>query len=490
MGDKKSRVLILGGGFSGLYTALEFERRKDPDIEVTLVNRDNFFLFTPMLHEIAASDLDMTNIVNPVRKMLRHVDFFAGDVESIDLEERAVLVSHGFDHHTHTLEYDHLVLALGSITNFFKLPGLDERALTMKSLGDAIQLRNRLIAHLEEADTECAAKDREALLTFVVAGGGFAGVETIASINDFLHDVLPFYPNLKPEMLRVVLVHPGEYILPELGESLGRYADQKLRERGVEIHRKTRVSGVTQREVQLNDGTQLTSFTLIWTAGASPNPTIDLLDCPKERGRLKVNEFLSVGNWPGIWAVGDCALVPDLTTGEFCPPTAQHAVREGRVLAHNIRAEIRGTAKKPFKFRTLGQLASIGRRTGVAQILGVKFSGFLAWFLWRGIYWSKLPRMEKKVRVAIDWLLDVLFTKDFTQFIAQRAPVISMPAAAINLSSSATAPLKRQAKRGGVEPIRHETAPVNDMHKTQILYPVRQALSNDLGIKTGPRRLY
>jgi NADH dehydrogenase len=455
--DKKSRVLILGGGFAGLYAALEFERWKNSDIEVTLVNRDNFFLFTPMLHEIAASDLDMTNIVNPVRKMLRHVDFFAGDVESINLKKRAVLVSHGFDHHTHTLEYDHLVLALGSTTNFFKLPGLEERALTMKSLGDAIQLRNRIIAHLEEADTECAAKDREALLTFVVAGGGFAGVETVASINDFLHDVLPFYPLLKPEMLRVVLVHPGDYILPELGEDLGSYADKKLRARGVEIRCKTRVSGVTPSKVRLNDGTELASFTLIWTAGASPNPTIDLLDCAKERGRLKVDQFLSVGTLPGVWAVGDCALVPDLTTGAFCPPTAQHAVREGKVLAHNILAEIRGTAKKPFKFRTIGQLASIGRRTGVAQILGFKFSGFLAWFLWRGIYWSKLPRTEKKVRVAIDWLLDLLFTKDFTQFIPQRAPVISVPATAMDFSSIAT-PTVRQGQPGGVNGIDFKSA--------------------------------
>ncbi len=460
MHDKKSRVLILGGGFAGVYAALEFERRKDPDIEITLVNRDNFFLFTPMLHEIAASDLDITNIVNPVRKMLRHVDFFAGDVESIDLEKRAVVVSHGFDHHTHTLEYDHLVLALGSITNFFKIPGLEERAFTMKSLSDAIQLRNRLIGHLEEADTECAAKDREGLLTFVVAGGGFAGVETIASINDFLRDVLPFYPNLKPEMLRVVLVHPGEYILSELGEKLGRYADGKLRHRGVEVRCKTRVSGVTQREVQLDDGTRLTSFTLVWTAGASPNPTVDLLDCPKERGRLQVSEFLDVRTLSGVWAIGDCALVPDLTTGEFCPPTAQHAVREAKVLAHNIRAEIRGTPKKPFKFRTLGQLASIGRRTGVGQVLGIRFSGFLAWFLWRGIYWTKLPRVEKKVRVAIDWLLDVLFTKDFTQFMRPRAAVISIPAAAIDFSPIAS-PTEREAQREKINRIHHESARLN-----------------------------
>ena len=428
MDHKKARVLILGGGFSGLYTALTFERWKPADIEVTLVNRDNFFLFTPMLHEIAASDLDITNIVNPVRKMLRYVDFFTGEVENIDLTSRAVVVSHGFDRHTHTLHYEHLVLALGSITNFFKLPGLEERALTMKSLGDAIRLRNHLIAHLEEADTECAAQDREALLTFVVAGGGFAGVETTASVNDFLRDVLPFYPNLKPEMLRVVLVHPGEYILPELGEDLGRYADRKLRARGVEIHDRTRVAGVTPREVQLSEGTRLTSLTLIWTAGVSPNPTINLIDCPKEHGRLKVNEFLNVETMPRVWAAGDCALIPDVTTGQFYPPTAQHALRQGKVLAHNILSEIRGTPKKAFKFRTLGQLASIGRHTGVAQILGLKFSGPLAWFLWRGIYWSKLPRLEKKVRVAIDWLLDVLFTKDFTQFVPQRSPAISLPA--------------------------------------------------------------
>src|SRR6516165_2123028 len=205
----KTRVLILGGGFGGLYAALEFEKRNDPRFEVTVVNRENFFLFTPMLHEIAASDLDLTNIVNPVRKMIRHINFFCGDVDKIDIEQKRVTVSHGFDRHSHELEYDHLVLAVGSVTNFFNLPGVAEHALTMKSLGDAIQLRNRLIAHLEEADSECAGADRSPLLTFVVAGGGFAGVETIASINDFLRDAMPtrscgnamlrFIPNAKSQ---------------------------------------------------------------------------------------------------------------------------------------------------------------------------------------------------------------------------------------------------------------------------------------------------
>src|SRR5881628_1401467 len=287
--SEKTRVLILGGGFGGLYAALQFEKRRDPRFGVTVVNRENFFLFTPMLHEIAASDLDLTNIVNPIRKMIRHVNFFCGDVDKIDIDKKQVVVSHGFDRHSHTLEYDHLVLALGSVTNFFNLPGVADRALTMKSLGDAIQLRNRLIAHLEEADTECARAERSPLLTFVVAGGGFAGVETIASINDFLRDALPFYPNLKEEMLRLVLVHPGEYILPELGEKLGRYADRKLRERGVEIFSKAKVAAVQPNEIALTTGEKIISSTLVWTAGTAPNPILDLVACPKERGRIKVN---------------------------------------------------------------------------------------------------------------------------------------------------------------------------------------------------------
>src|ERR1700751_3311347 len=217
MSDRKTRVLILGGGFGGLYAALQFEKRRDPRFEVTVVNRENFFLFTPMLHEVAASDLDVTTIVNPARKMLRRSTFFAGEVKAIDLAARQVVVAHGFDHHEHTLEYDYLVLGLGSTTNFYGIPGLAERALTMKSLGDAIHLRNHLIAHLEEAASECC-KMKNPLLTFVVAGGGFAGVETIAGINDFVRGALRSYPNLREDMIRVVLVHPGNFILPELGE--------------------------------------------------------------------------------------------------------------------------------------------------------------------------------------------------------------------------------------------------------------------------------
>jgi NADH dehydrogenase len=423
----RTRILILGGGFGGLYVAIELEKTlaRDPSIEITLINRENFFLFTPMLHEVAASDLDLSNIVNPIRKLLKRVQFFAGDVEAIDVERKTVSVSHGFDHHHHELPYDHLVIGLGSITNFYNLPGLEERALTMKSLGDAIHLRNRLIAQLEEADTECCAAVREPLLTFVVAGGGFAGVETIAGINDFVRGALRFYSNLNRAAIRMVLVHPGPVILPELGEKLGAYAQKKLAERRVEIRVNTKVTGVCESGVELSDGSFLNGKMLIWTAGTSPNPKLEPLPLPKERGRVLVEPTLEVPGWPGVWALGDCALVPDIRTGKYCPPTAQHALREARVLARNLSATIRGGEKKKFSFATIGQLAAIGRRTGVAQIFGINFSGFIAWWLWRTIYLSKLPRFEKKLRVALDWTLDLVFSKDLVQFLTFRAPSIS-----------------------------------------------------------------
>ena len=424
---KKTRIVILGGGFAGLHAAMHLDDTlaRDPDIEITLVNRENFFLFTPMLHEVAASDLDLTNIVNPVRKLLKRVMFFAGEVESIDLDQKSVRVSHGFDHHRHELHYDHVVIGLGSVTNFYNLPGLQERALTMKSLGDAIHLRNRLISLLEEADTECCADVRGRLLTFVVAGGGFAGVETIAGINDFVREAVQFYSNLRENMLRVVLVHPGDVILPELGEKLGRYTQKKLAERGVEIHVNTKVSGVSDRGVQLSTGEVIETNALIWTGGTSPNPVLSRLPCAKERGRLKVDEMLQVPDQTGVWALGDCALVPNGRTGQYHPPTAQHALRQGKVLAKNLIVSVRGGVMKPFSFKTIGQLAAIGRRTGVANIFGINFSGFIAWWLWRTIYLSKLPRFEKKLRVALDWTLDLLFTKDLVQFQTFRAPTIS-----------------------------------------------------------------
>ncbi len=412
---RKKRIVILGGGFGGVYAAMYLEKllARQSAVEICLVSHDNFFLFTPMLHEIAASDLEITNIVNPLRKLLRKVEVLVGDVNQIDLPNKRVLISRGYRNDSKQIDYDHLVIALGSITNFYDIPGLAGLAVAMKSLRDAIQLRAQIIRHLEEANSECNLADRQSLLTFVVAGGGFAGVETVAALNDFVREALPFYPNLSEDMLRVMLVHSGPAILPELGESLGRYAEKVLARRGVEIRLKNRVKSVTESKVFLADGVSIPSRTLVWTAGTVPSPIISSLPCAKERGRLLVNQFLGVPDWPDVWAVGDCAFVPDIRNpGQSHPPTAQHAIREGRVVAQNIAAALLGRPLRSFSFKTIGLLASIGRRMGVARIFGFNFSGFFAWWMWRTVYLSKLPGLDKKVRVAFDWTLDLLFPKD------------------------------------------------------------------------------
>jgi NADH:ubiquinone reductase (H+-translocating) len=421
---RNTRVLVLGGGFGGVYTARRLEqlRRAGAPIEVTLVSRDNFFLFTPMLHEVAASDLDITHIVSPLRTLLKHTTIFVGDVKAVDLASRRVVVSHGLEEHTHEIEFDQLVVALGSITNFYGLPGLEAHAVTMKTLGDAIELRNRVIATLEEADTECAG-GVQGLLTFVVTGGGFAGVETLGALNDFVREALRFYPRLQNRPVRMVLVHAGGEVLPELGPSLGAYARRKLAARGLEVITGARVTSVTASGVHLAGGAFIPARLIVWTAGTSPHPLVARLPCHSDRGRIVVDDTLAVQGWPGVWALGDCALIPDRRRGAPFPPTAQHAIREASTLAHNIVATIEGRTLAPFTFRTIGQLAAIGRRTGVARILGINFSGFVAWWLWRTIYLSKLPRLEKKVRVALDWTLDLVFSKDFVQFLTVRGPV-------------------------------------------------------------------
>jgi len=426
--ERSSLNLILGGGFGGLYTAIYLDKTiaSDQDVEVTLVNRENFFLFNPLLHEVAASDLDLTHIVNPIRKIIRDVRFIEGDIESIDLNSRKVVVTHGVDkHHHHDLNYDHLVIALGNVTNFKQIPGLQEKALTMKTLGDAICLRNLLIEHLEEADFETDRERRESLLTFVVAGGGFSGVETVASLNDFVREAVRFYPNLNEQMVRVVLVYSGSVILPELSETLGAYAQNRLAERKVEILVNNDITQFTTEGLDLKDGTFIKTNLLVWTAGISANPLLSELPCKTNRGRILVNEYMEIPGFPDSWALGDCALVPNIRTGKYYPPTAQHAVREAKVLAQNITAAIRGERKRAFIYSTFGELASIGKRTGVARIMGFKFSGFTAWLLWRSIYLTKLPRLEKKIRVLLDWTLDIFFSKDIVQYMTHRAPTVS-----------------------------------------------------------------
>ena len=361
------KILILGGGFAGVEVARELEKLLSPDEAILqLVSRDNFVLFTPMLHEIAASDLDISTIANPIRKMIRRTEFIVADVENIDTDNKSVKVMHGFDRRSHSLAYDHLVLALGSVPNFHGMAGLEQRALTMKSLEDAILLRNRMIAHLEEADPLYSASSRNDLLTVVVAGGGFAGVETVAGIHDFMQSAIRSYRNLHPLQIRVVLVHAGAHLLPELGEQLGRYTEKKLRERGIEVLTQRRLRSITDSGVTLDDGMFIGTSFVVWAAGNSPSPVVAGLPFANQGGRIDTNLMLQVERKEGVWALGDCASIPD-GNGGFHPPTAQHALRQARTAARNLVASIRGEALRPFSFRTIGQLAAIGRRTGSAS---------------------------------------------------------------------------------------------------------------------------
>jgi NADH dehydrogenase len=370
-----------------------------------------------MLHEVAAGDLDLSDIVCPLRQMLKRVRFLQADVDAIDLDAREVSLAFGIHRERRVLNYNHIIIALGSESNFFNLPGVGERALTMKSLGDAFILRNHALGMLEMASLTDDTFARRAMLTFVVAGGGFAGVETVGALNDFVREAIGFYPALAETEPRVVLVHPNSIILPELNESLGRYAQAKLTSRNVEIRTDTRVTAFSERGVELSSGETLTTQTLVWTAGVTPSAVLQTLPVEKEKGRIVVNETLEVPGLPGVWAVGDCAWIPITSTGKPHPPTAQHALREAVHCAKNIVAAIHDSQKTPFRFSTLGQLATIGHRAGVADVFGLRVSGFIAWWLWRTIYLAKLPTLEKKLRVALRWTLDFAFPRDLTQHV-------------------------------------------------------------------------
>jgi NADH dehydrogenase len=419
---KTTRILIAGGGFAGLYAAMHFEKRlaRRADVEVTLISRENFILFTPMLHEVAAGDLYPGDIVNPLRRILRHVKVVEADVQAIDLNLRRVHCVGGVADYELEFEFDHLLLTLGSETNFFNMQGLHDWAVTMKNLADASLLRNRMVALLEEAVFQTDDEARRELLTFVTAGGGFSGTETTGAVNDFVRETVRYYPQLREELIRVVVVHPGNFLLPELGEELGRYAEYKLRQRKVEVIKGARVASYDGLVVTLSDGTSIPARTLIWTAGVKPSPVIASLPCEKERGRLLVSEYLAVTGVPGLWAAGDCAAVPIVNTENFHPPTAQHGLREGVTVAKNIEATILDRPLKPFRFKMLGQLASIGHHTGVAMVFGIKFSGFIAWCFWRSVYLMKLPRLAKKLRVIGSWTLDLLFGQEIEQMITLR----------------------------------------------------------------------
>jgi NADH dehydrogenase len=416
------RILILGGGFGAVYTALRLDKTlaRSENVEVTIVSADNFLLFTPMLHEVAASDLNPSDIVNPLRRLFRHVRFLEAEVTVIDLERKQVTIAYDAGQKSRELSFDRLVIATGSEDNFLGNEEIKRNAVTMKTLTDAMFLRNRLIGLLESAVLEKDPAARRALLTIVVAGGGFAGVETIGALNDFVRAMLRWYPTLMASEVRFIMIHPKAVILPELGEALGRYAQKKLAQRNVEIITDTRVEGYVGGKVKLDRGEPIACATLIWTAGVTPGKVIAALDCNKKGGRLVVNEFLELSAHPGVWAVGDCAWAIDSASGGPFPTTAQHAVREGKIVAQNIAASLANRPQRAFRYKMLGQLAAIGQRSGVAQVFGLRFSGWIAWFMWRSVYLFKLPRLEKKIQVATHWTINLFFSQDPSQLVTPR----------------------------------------------------------------------
>jgi NADH dehydrogenase len=423
------RIVIIGGGFAGMKTAesLEHQFLRDRSVSITLVSETNALLFTPMLAEVAGSSLEPSHISTPLRSSLPRTNFVRATVESVDLEKQRVKLTttpSSSEGAPREIPYDQLVLALGAVSNYLGMADVQKHALDFKSLLDAIRVRNRVIEMFERADSEANSEVRRRLLTFVIAGGGFAGVELAGALNDFGRGILADYPNLRPEDFTVVLVHSRDRILPELSESLGRYAQEKMAARGVIFRLNARLTNFQPGVVVLSDG-EISAETLVWTAGTSPNPLLRNLPIERDkRGAVIVETTLAIKDHPGVWALGDCAAVVDGVTGKPCPPTAQFAIREAPVLAKNIRASLEGGPLQPFHFNSLGALCVVGHQTACAELSipfartkSMRFSGLLAWAMWRGIYLSKLPGSERKIRVLMDWTVELFFPRDIVQTI-------------------------------------------------------------------------
>lgn len=414
-----THIVILGGGFAGVYTAKYLEKllAGQPGVQITLVNRDNYFVFQPLLPEIVSGNVGILDTVSSIRSLLGKTRVIIREVEHVDLPSRSVTLAPGLYPRSMQVTYDHLVFALGNVTDFRGLPGLHEHALPFKNVADAIHLRNHLIHVLEEASIEADPQLRSELLTFVVAGGGFSGVEVAAEMNDFLRRVARRHFPIDPKDIRVCLVHSGPRVLDrELEPALSEYATQVLQRRKVELLLGHRLKTATPRAAILENGQRIATRTLVSTVPSFPHPLIEALPLPKQRGKIEVDAGLQVKDHPTLWALGDCALVPIAGTDQFCPPTAQHAVRQARVLAHNIHATLTGRPRQNFRFQGLGKLGALGHHRAVAQLpLGIRLSGFPAWFLWRTVYWWKLPGMLRKIRVGISWALDLFFPPDLAQ---------------------------------------------------------------------------
>lgn len=433
MTEERTRILILGGGFAAISVAKKLGKlaKRYANIEVAIVCENNYFVFQPMLPEVAAGSIEASHIVNPIRRLCKHVTFHRAKVDHIDTKTKTVTIVGDDIRKQQQLHYDELVIGLGLSTDMSRIPGMSEHALPMKTLGDAFFLRNEIINKLEMAAIEPNLDEKRRMLTFVLVGGGFSGVETAGEISDMIRKAIKGYSSIEQDDIRILLVHAGVRILQELSDKLGEFAEKKLTKRGIEVLSGTRVTEVTHDGVHLDTGTPIETYTVICTTGNAPHRVITELPFTNKHGRIDTDPFFQVvkrnqkgeitSYINGIWALGDCAFIPNLMSKEtegpksLCPPTAQFATREGKRCSKNIIAKLKKQKLKPFKFKELGQMAVIGHLTGVAEIFGLRFSGFLAFALWRFVYWLKLPGMYCKSRVALDWLIDAIFPVDITQ---------------------------------------------------------------------------
>jgi NADH dehydrogenase len=403
--DATGGTLILGGGFAGGYVARLLGKRG-----ATIVSPENFMLYTPMLPEAASGTLEPRHVVVPLRMMCPHADLILGRATGLDQARRSVRVE--TDDGQLTLEYENLVVALGAISRTLPIPGLADHALGFKTLADAIQLRNHVLRRLEAAAAAPSEGQRRRELTFVFVGAGYAGVEALAELSDLVRDALRYYPTLRHEPQHWVLVDAAPKILPEIPRSLGDYAAHQLEKRGVDIRVNTTLETVEPHAASLSDGERIHTSTVVWTAGVRANPANELFGLPlDERGRVLVEPTLRVEGTPNIWSLGDGARVPNLATpGEFDPPTSQHALRQARRLVKNLTGK-----PKPYRYRMLGQVATLGRYKGIAQIPGALLRGFPGWFVTRTYHLYQLPLLTRKLRVVVDWTTALFFRRDIAE---------------------------------------------------------------------------
>lgn len=413
----KLRIVIIGGGFGGVFTAKGLLKRFRKGADIELINSSNYFVFQPLLPEVASGNINAQDAVSPLRQLLPGVRVRMATVTGIDREAKTVQLIQGSFRKPQSVSYDHLVIAVGEETNQAIAPGFAEHSLCMRSLADAYELRNKVIRRLEHADITEDPLLKKRLLTFVVAGGGFSGVETVGEISEMVARSLRFYPNIGANDVATVLVQSGDRLLPELPEKLGVYASKMLMERGVSVLFGVRVSSATTNAVFLSDGTRLESCLLVTTVGNGPRDITSQLDLPLQRNKIPVDDCLRVTGASDVWALGDAALIPAVVDGEkgYAPATAQYAVREAKCLARNIQAVSEGKTLTPFSFRPRGSMASIGHYQGVAEILGIRLTGLPAWFIWRFLYIGMLPGFSARLRVALNWMFDYVLPRSIVQ---------------------------------------------------------------------------